>query len=135
MNFVVVDRDENCPIIGQQLPQQLQARRHHAQPLVMAGQVVAAHFLAQPVAQQRAVGVVIVGPALVAGVVGRVDVDALDLPAIERQERLERQQVIAFDEQVAARFLGLEVQFGYGFQGMVRHRKVMVPDDALSFEL
>src|SRR5690606_14372682 len=34
------------------------------------------------------------------GVVGRVDKNAFHLPAVERQQRLERQQVVTLDQQV-----------------------------------
>ena len=38
-----------------------------------------------------------------AGVVGGIDVDALHLSRVERQQRLQRLQVVAVDEQVVAR--------------------------------
>ena len=57
---------------------------------------------AQPVADLRAVDVVVVDPAFVAGVVRRVDVDALHLPRVTRQQRLERLQVVALHDQIAA---------------------------------
>ena len=34
------------------------------------------------------------------GVVGRVDEDAFDLPAIKRQQRLQRLQVVALDQKI-----------------------------------
>ncbi len=135
MEFVVIDADENHAILGQQVAQQFQARGHHAQPFVVAGQVVLAHFAAQPILHQRAVDVVIIGPGFVAGVVGRVDVNALHPSAIERQQGLEGQQVVAFHNQVSVRFLRLEGQFGNGLQRMVGDGQVVVPEDMLAFEL
>jgi len=38
----------------------------------------------------------------ITSIIGRVDVDALDLPGVVGQEGFEGQQVIALDEQVAA---------------------------------
>ena len=100
VDLVVVDGDEDRAVVAEQLAQQLQARQHHAAPLVVAGQVVAVHDAAQPLLHHRRVHAVVVGPALVAGVVGRVDGDALDLAVARRQQRLERQQVVALDDQV-----------------------------------
>ena len=48
----------------------------------------------------RGLDVVVVDPAFVAGVVGRVDVDALDLAGVVRQQRLERVEVVAVDDEV-----------------------------------
>jgi hypothetical protein len=103
-HLVVVDRDEDRPVLAQKLFQQHQPRIHHAEPAVVAVQrlALAADHLAQPAANLRAVDVVVVDPALVAGVVGRVDVDALHLPGVARQQRLERVQVVALHDQVAA---------------------------------
>ena len=70
----IINADENNTIIRQQLLQQLQARVHHAQPLVMAGQVLAllADNLAQPFFDLRVIDIIVIDPALVAGVVGRM---------------------------------------------------------------
>ncbi|GAB2726422.1 hypothetical protein GCM10027019_02200 [Melaminivora jejuensis] len=64
---------------------------------------LADHF-AQPFPDLRAVDVVVVDPAFIAGVVRRVDVDALHLPGIARQQRLERMQVVALHDEVARVF-------------------------------
>ena len=40
-------------------------------------------------------------PAFVARVVRRVDVDALHLPGVVRKQRLERNEVVALDDEVA----------------------------------
>ena len=77
----------------------------------MAAGVLAffADGLADPFLELRLREVVVVDPAFVAGVVGRIDVDALDPAGVRRQQRLEGQQVVAFDDQVAveARLLAL----------------------------
>ena len=70
----IINADENNTIIRQQLLQQLQPRVHHAQPLVVAGQVFAlfANHLAQPLLDIRVIDIIVVDPTLVAGVVGRI---------------------------------------------------------------
>ena len=90
--------------------QQLQARVHHTQPLVVAGQVLAlfAYDLAQPLLDFGVVDIIVVDPALVAGVVRRIDVDTLHLALITRQQRFQRLQVIAVDHHIfAAVILGV----------------------------
>ena len=83
--FNLINADKNNPIICQQLLQQLQARIHHAQPLVVAGQVLAlfADNLAQPLLDLRVIDIIVVDPALVAGVVGRIYVPT-DFDTIEK---------------------------------------------------
>ena len=68
--FDIINADENNAIIRQQL----QARIHHAQPLVVAGQVLAlfADDLAQPLLDLRVIDVIVINPALVSCVVGRI---------------------------------------------------------------
>ncbi|OIQ86934.1 hypothetical protein GALL_311930 [mine drainage metagenome] len=81
MPFSLVNSDPDRAVLGQQLPQQHQARIHHRQPLAVLQLVV--------VVLERALGVV-----------RRVDEDAFHLACIERNQRLERQQVVALDQQV-----------------------------------
>ncbi len=89
VKFSIINADENNTIVRQQLLQQLQARVHHAQPLVVAGQILSlfADNLAQPLFDLRVIDIIVVDPALVAGVVGRIDVNALDAPLIPGQQR------------------------------------------------
>ena len=49
MGLVVVDGHEDRAVLPEQFAQELEARRHHTAPLVVAGQVVAVHDPAQPV--------------------------------------------------------------------------------------
>lgn len=55
----------------------------------------------QPFLDHRRVDIVVVAPAFVAGVVGRVDGDAVHPAGIERQERLQGMQVVTLNNQVA----------------------------------
>ena len=65
VKFSIINADKNNPIIRQQLLQQLQARVHHAQPLVMAGQVLAlfADNLAQPLLDFWVIDIIVVDPS------------------------------------------------------------------------
>ena len=90
--------------------QQFQPGVHHTQPLVVAGEVLAlfAHHFAQPLLDFRVVHIVVVHPALVAGVIGRIDVDALHPALIPGQQSLQRVQIIPVDDHVfAAVILGM----------------------------
>ena len=89
MHLVVVDGHEDRPVLPEQFAQELEARQHHAAPLVVAGQIVAVHDSAQPVPHEGRVDVVVVRPAFVARVVGRIDVDALYLAVIGREQSLQ----------------------------------------------
>ena len=84
--------------------QQLEPGIHHAQPLVVPGQVLAlfAHHLAQPFPDFGVVHIVVIHPALVARIVGRVDVNTLHPALIPGQQGLERLQVVAPDDHVFA---------------------------------
>jgi len=57
--------------------------------------------LADPLLELRLREVVVEHPALVAGVVGWVDVNALDPARVRGKKGLESEQVVAFDNQVA----------------------------------
>ena len=69
----------------------------------MALQVFAVNgrLLFEPFLEQRAVHLVVVNPAFVAGVVGRVDVDALDAAGIAGQQGFEGVEVVAVDDEVS----------------------------------
>ena len=83
--------------------------------------------------------VVVVDPAFVAGVVGRVDVDALDLAGVGGEEGLEGEEVVAFDDEVAIEAglfaLWQERQLGVELQAVMGHGVVVGLDDRLAFEL
>ena len=64
---------------------------HHAEPFVVSFQVLVINrcILRKPLLHQWAVYVVVVDPALVAGVVGWIDIDALDTVCIAREQGFE----------------------------------------------
>ena len=102
-DFVVVQANEDRSILAQELLQQHEPGIHHAEPFVVSGEVLSllADGFAEPAEDFRGVDVVVIDPALVAGVVGRIDADALHFPRIARQQRFERMEVVALHDQVA----------------------------------
>ena len=68
----------------------------------MAGQILAlfAHHFSQPFLDVGGADIIVVAPALVAGVVGRVDIDALHLALILRQQGFQCFKIIAVDDHV-----------------------------------
>lgn len=56
--------------------------------------------LPQPFLHHGAVDIVVVDPAFVARVIGRVDINALDLAGVLRQQRFERMQVVAVNDEI-----------------------------------
>lgn len=88
--------------------------------------------LTQPLTDQRAVDVVVVGPALVACVVRRIDVDALHLPRVVRQQRFERDKVVALHDEIAVSRLAAG-KLRHVFQQMKRHLQMMIDDSFLAY--
>ena len=74
-----INTNKNNAVIRKQALQKLKARIHHAQPFIMAGQILAffADNLAQPLFDLRVVDVIVIDPALVAGVIGWVYKDVI----------------------------------------------------------
>ena len=137
MELVVVDGDEDRPVLRQQLPEKLQPRPHHAQPFVVPLQILPVHLpvALQPLPHQRAVHLVVVGPALIAGVVGRVDIDAFHPPRVARYQRLQRLQIVAVDNQIAVRALRLHRPLRIRDQRAVGHGQVVRIDMLLALEI
>ena len=80
----------------------------------MAGQVLAlfAHHFAQPFSDFRVVHIVVVYPALVAGVVGRINVNAFHSSLIPGQQCFEGFQIVPVDNHIlAAVILGVLAVF------------------------
>ena len=113
-------------ILTQELLQQHQPRIHHAEPFVVSGEVfgLLADGVAEPAEDFRGVDVVVIDPALVAGVVGRIDADAFHLPGVARQQRLEGVEVVALHDQVAGGGIAMG-ELLVGFEQAERHFLVM----------
>ena len=137
MELVVVDGDEDRAVLRQQLPEKLQPRPHHAQPFVVPLEVLPVHLpvALQPFPHQRAVHLVVVGPPLVAGVVGRVDIDAFHPPRVARYQRLQRLQIVAVDNQIAVRPPRLHRPLRVGDQRAVGHGQMVRVDMLLALEI
>ena len=97
---MVINIDQHNPIFREKLLQQCQPRIHHTKPSVVAVERFAflSDDLAEPLANDRAVDIVVVGPAFVAGVVGRVDADTFHLAGIMWEQGLESDEVVALDD-------------------------------------
>jgi len=104
----------------------------------MAGQVLAlfADDLAQPLFDFRVIDVIVIDPALVAGVVGRIDVNTLDAPLIPGQQRFQGFQIIALDNHIFAAVirvcLSVFVKAVLALQHPKRHVLMMIDHLALS---
>ncbi len=134
LHLVVVDADEDRPVLAQKLPQQRQPWIHHAQPAVVPVQRFAflADHLAEPFADDRARHVIVVRPAFVAGVVRRVNVDALHLPGVERQQRLQRYQVVTLHDEIAVA-RSAAGKLGHVLEQVEGHLPVMVHHRFLAY--
>ena len=69
----------------------------------MTGEVFAlfADYLSEPLTDAGIIHVVVVDPPLIAGVVGRIDVDKPDAAFILRQQGFQRFQVVAVNDHIA----------------------------------
>jgi hypothetical protein len=102
----------------------------------MPGEVLSVNDLAQPLLHHRGIDVVVVDPPLIAGVVRRIDVDALDLSGIERQEGLQGLKVVTVDDQVVvqAHLLGQALALDRD-KFVVLNEQMVILDERLAFEL
>ena len=77
IELCIVNANKNSAVLCKQLLQKPQPGIHHAQPFVMTGEVFAlfADYLSEPLTDAGIIHVVVVDPPLIAGVVGRIDVD------------------------------------------------------------
>ena len=82
--------------------QQLQTWVHHAEPLIVARQVF--EFLPndtpKPSPDFRAIHVIVVNPAFIAGVVRRIDIDHFDFAQVRLLQELENFQVVTLDVEI-----------------------------------
>ena len=94
-NLDIINRHPYASVRRQQLMQQLQTWIHHAEPLVMTGEVFAllADNLLQPLLHARIIDVVVINPPLITGVIGRINIDALYPPLELGEQSLQRFKV------------------------------------------
>ena len=109
----VVDADQNHAVVREQILGQLQAAVQELQPLAVAPAVVGADVA------------VVVDPVLVAGVVGRVDVNHAHLVGMGAFQQAQAVEVVAFDDEVAAAGglggSGVEAMAPFGHQARQHH--------------
>jgi len=87
--------------------------------------------VAEPFGDFGGVDVVVVDPSFVAGVVGRVDIDAFDASGVFRQQGLEGVEVVALDDEVAGGGVALG-ELGVGFEQADGHLLVVADDGVFS---
>jgi len=104
MNLIIINSDEDCAIVSEELMEETEARVHHAEPLVVSGEICSEgpNGFPQPFLDGWAVDVVVVDPTFIAGIIGRIDEDAFDSAGVVGEECFEREEVIAFNEEVAS---------------------------------
>ena len=104
----------------------------------MPGKVLSfsAHHFTQPLFDFRVVDIIVVDPALVARVVGRINVNALDAPLIPGQQCFQGLQIIAPDNHVFAAviffMLALLVIAVLALQHPERHFLMVIDDFTFS---
>lgn len=108
--FIIINRNKDDPIVAQQFLSDFQSRVHHIEPIGVEASVgggVAGESIALVVvvAGDGAVflaglGEVVLVDEVIAGVVGRVDVDHLDLAPVVVAEELQHIQVIPLNVEV-----------------------------------
>ena len=111
VHLVVVDADEQHPVVAQQLPGQHQARIDHVQP----GPVTSPFVVGGAGAVTATGAEIILVQEVAAGVVGRVDVDHLHPLQIAFSQTLEHRQVVALDHAVGHPG-SLQARFRAGFE-------------------
>ena len=129
---MVVDADKNDAVFAQQIAREKQARVEHVEPVAVIAAVAVfvgalrEAFLADlaGVAQvvSQAFAEVVGVDEFVAGVVGRVDVDHLDLAVIRALQQLEHFEIVALDDEVGG---------SVPVDAFVRHRGEGAVRDAL----
>jgi hypothetical protein len=105
----------------------------------MPGEVLAlfAYDLPKPLADFGVVHIVIVYPALIAGIVRRIYVDALNAALVPGQQGFEGLQIVAVDNHVGAavilRMLPVLIEAILPLQDAIRHFLMMVNDFVLPY--
>ena len=108
MHLVIIDADEQYPVITQQLPRQQQTRVHHVQP---AGMQAAAVIVLAGVTGQGQIGghgmaIIVRIQKAPAGIIGRIDIDHFHLAAQFRLQMMQHRQVVALDDAMRGRPAG-----------------------------
>jgi len=81
--------------------------------------------LSKPSRNDGAIHAITVSPLLFAGVVRRINAGTLDLPGVVREQRLERDEVVALHDEVAAAGIA-DGKLRNIFEKMKRHLVVVI---------
>ena len=100
--LIIINADEDRAIVRQEFMQEPQTRVHHAEPFIVAREILAllADNLAKPLFHLKVVDIVIVHPTFLTRVVRRIDVNAIDLALELREEGLQGGEIVAVDDHV-----------------------------------
>jgi len=102
----------------------------------MSREVIFTDNFAKPIFQQRATYIIVICcPLFFAGIISWVNINTVNFPCIHRQKGFQGKQVIAFNDEIAVCLIGLEMQFWYFFQRMIRNGQVVIPEDIFPFKL
>ena len=86
------------------------------------------HF-AKPLLDLRIVDIVVIHPAFIARIIWRIDVDALNLSLIFRQQRFQRFQIISVNNHILTFISAISILL---IQNSVRYIHMMIDDLVLS---
>ena len=86
--------------------EEAEAGVHHAEPLIVSGEVYSecSNRFSEPFLDSRIVDVIVINPIFITCIVGWIDEDAIDFASVMGQECLEREKVIAFNEEVSSTY-------------------------------
>ncbi len=145
--LIIVDGDEDHPVIGQQFAGQFEARIHHRQPAgVKATSKAVFEFadLPHPVFVQNPdifeifllipTEIILIGEIVVSGVIGRVDIDHLDSFAIGFLQHPQYIEIIPLDEDISG-FVEIAIDAVFRDQRLVGRDLRLEPGSTLSGKL
>ena len=87
-DFVIIDGNEDGTILGEQIAGEGEALVHELDPQRVPPRVILVHKA------------VVIDEVAIAGIVGRIDVDALDLPGVGDAQGAQGIEVIALDDEI-----------------------------------
>ncbi len=76
----IINTNKDDPILRKQSLKKYKPGIHHTKPLIVAAQVLAffTYNLSEPFANFRVIDIIIVDPALISGIIWRIDIDAFN---------------------------------------------------------
>ena len=136
-NFRIINTDKNSSVFGEQLLEESEPRVHHAEPFVVTSEVLAlfSDNFTEPLPDLRIVDVIVINPAFIAGVIGRIDVDTFYSAFIPREQGFESFEVVTPDDHVltAVVFIVLTSLIKAVFPVKYSERHILMMIDDLAF--